>query len=85
VLTAIAYLRARDHEVVVIDMGTEFDIAPADESAGLDARLLALGRRDARTRLATIGVPVAAWDPTHPIDTAFAVLQRWRGRSVAGR
>jgi uncharacterized protein (DUF58 family) len=85
VLTAIAYLRARDHEVVVIDMGTEFDIAPADESAGLDARLLALGRRDARTRLATIGVPVAAWDPTHPIDTAFAVLQRWRGRSAAGR
>jgi len=85
ILTAIAHLRAREHEVVVIDMGTEFDVDPAHETVDLNARLLALGRRDTRSRLAAMGVPVASWDPSHPIDAAFALLQRWRGRAVAGR
>ncbi len=87
ILAAVGHLRSRDQDVVVVDLGSSLDeqATAATGVPGLDARLLVLARRDARNRLAAMGVPVGSWDATLPVDAALTAINRWRGRSVQRR
>lgn len=82
ILAVLTGLRARGQELVVLDLG-----APADqgEPSDTEARLIRLGRLGLRTEIAAMGIPVAPWRESEPLEPRLAYLGAWRRRAVAHR
>ncbi|MEM8922957.1 MAG: DUF58 domain-containing protein [Actinomycetota bacterium] len=80
--TLPAQLRARGHEVAVLDCTPDGHLpAPPDEATELADRLWRLLRQERAEALRQAGVPVVAWPEGQPIEVpAVALARRRSGR-----
>jgi uncharacterized protein (DUF58 family) len=77
--TALADLRGRGHDVVVVEVSpAPFLGAPRGEAEALGRRLWELQRGALRGRFAALGVPVVAWDGELPLAAAVEEVMAWR-------
>ncbi len=85
-VSAVGQLRARGHEVIVVDLSAPpADVVPGDPPAREAAlRLLEMEREDLRRRLWLRGVAVAPLPPTSALEAAFAGVNEVRRRMRPG-
>jgi len=77
--TALADLRARGHDLVVVEVSpAPFLPAPRGEAGVLGRRLWELQRAALRGRFAARGVPVVEWDGETPLAAAIEEVMAWR-------
>ena len=78
-------LRARGHDLAVIEVSPE-DLASAGE--GIDAlayRLWLLRRAELRARFELVGVAVAQWSDERPLDVGLEGVRAYRRRARSSR
>ena len=76
---ALADLRARGHDLVVVEVSpAPFLPAPSDGTGVFARRLWELQRGALRARFAALGVPVVTWDGEEPLAAAVEEVMAWR-------
>jgi uncharacterized protein (DUF58 family) len=76
---ALADLRARGHDLVVVEVSpAPFLPAPSDATGALGRRLWELQRGALRARFAALGVPVVTWDGEAPLAAVVEEVMGWR-------
>lgn len=85
-VSAIAQLRARGHEVVVVELVDAERRKQADDSPVTEAALLLtrMEREDLRHRLWLHGIAIAPLSPGQPLEPVFASLEAVRRRIRPG-
>lgn len=85
-ITALLDLRARGHDLVVIEVSPEPYVTPgADPLERLAHRLWTLRRAELRARLARIGVAVATVGDRTPLDVALEEVRSYRRHARVAR
>jgi uncharacterized protein (DUF58 family) len=76
-MSALAAIRARGHEVVVVELAeADRPVLPTDSPAvEVAVRLTGMEREDQRHRLFVRGMPVATLRPGQPLETALHALR----------
>jgi len=78
-IRALLDLRGRGYEVAILALSpTTFTAATPDELGGLAWRLWLLQREATRARYTRLGVPVAEWDGTRPIEAALEEVRTFQ-------
>jgi len=76
---ALADLRARGHDLVVVEVSPAPFLPPARGEAGaLGRRLWELRRAALRARFTALGVPVVTWNGEEPLAAAVEEVMAWR-------
>jgi uncharacterized protein (DUF58 family) len=78
-VTALLDLRARGHDLVVVEVPAEIFAGPgADEVQRVAWRLWLLRRAELRARFQGMGVAVSRWDDDAPLDAALEGVRTYR-------
>jgi len=80
-ITALLELRARGHDLAVIEVSPEDLVAPGQGLDGLAYRLWLLRRAELRTRFERAGVAVARWGDDAPLDIGLEEVRAYRRRA----
>jgi uncharacterized protein (DUF58 family) len=76
---ALLDLRGRGFDLVIVELAPEAYIAgPADAFALTARRLWRMQRELLRDRFRRLGVPVASWDPSEPLDAVLEEVRAFR-------
>lgn len=76
---ALLDLRARGHDLAVLEVPAEPYVTPeAGEAGRLAFRLWLLQREELRGRLAQLGVAVGRWDEDRPLDAVLGEVMAYR-------
>ncbi len=76
---ALLDLRGRGYEVAILALSASpFTVATPDELGGLAWRLWLLQREATRARYTRLGVPVAEWDGTRPVEAALEEVRTFQ-------
>ncbi|HYK96300.1 MAG TPA: DUF58 domain-containing protein [Candidatus Dormibacteraeota bacterium] len=78
-IEALLDLRGRGFDLAIVELAPEAYIAaPADPFAATTRRLWRLQRELLRDRFRRLGVPVATWDPSEPLDVVLEEVRAFR-------
>lgn len=80
-VTALLDLRARGHDLAVIEVSPEDLVVPGPGLDGLAYRLWLLRRVELRTRFERAGVAVARWRDDAPLDVGLEGVRAYRRRA----
>jgi uncharacterized protein (DUF58 family) len=85
-ITAMLDLRARGHDLVVVEIAAESFAAPGDaDLEQLAWRLWQLRRADVRERLRGMGVAVERWDDDVPLEATLEGVRTYRRHALVAR
>ncbi|HEY7379737.1 MAG TPA: DUF58 domain-containing protein [Gaiella sp.] len=85
-VTALLDLRARGHDLAVVEVPAELFAAPGEEDVEqLAWRLWLLRRETLRARLQAIGVAVSRWDDDAPLDAVLEGVRTYRRHARLAR
>jgi uncharacterized protein (DUF58 family) len=85
-VTALLDLRARGHDLVVVEVPAEMFAEPgADDVERVAWRLWLLRRAELRARLSGLGVAVSQWDDDTPLDAVLEGVRTYRRHARLAR
>jgi uncharacterized protein (DUF58 family) len=84
-IAALFDLRARGHDIVVVEVSPEELAAPGDGLDALAYRVWLLQRAALRARLERSGVAVARWSEELPLDAGLEGVRAFRRRARLSR
>lgn len=84
-ITALLDLRARGHDLAVVEVSPEDIVSPGKGIDALAYRLWLLRRSELRARFELAGVAVARWSDEHPLDAGLEGVRAYRRRAHRSR